>query len=67
MKGKLIWFISLTAGLVLLMSLVVVVLDPFFHYHAPLKKYYYRLDDERSQSIGVARFFDYDAVITGAG
>lgn len=36
------------------------------HYHAPdTEKYYYSLDNERSQNNGIIKHFDYDALITG--
>ena len=40
--------------------------DPFFHYHKPYTdRYYYTLDNPRSQNDGIVRHFDYDAMITG--
>lgn len=44
---------------------LVVCLDPFFHYHAPLDGWYYELGDQRSQNDGITRHFSYNAVITG--
>ena len=44
---------------------LVIWLDPFFHYHAPLEDWYYKLSDERSQNNGITRYFDYNAIITG--
>ena len=46
-------------------ALLMVVLDPFFHYHAPLPSFYYTLADQRYQNDGILRHFHYDAVITG--
>lgn len=41
-------------------------IDPFFHFHKPnTDKYFYPLDNERSQNNGICRHFDYDALITG--
>ncbi len=40
--------------------------DPFFHYRAPkTDKYFYNIDNERGQNVGILNHFDYDAVITG--
>lgn len=50
--------------LVLLAGMVILV-DPDFHYRAPLSKKGYSLDDERFQNDGIVRNFDYDAIITG--
>jgi len=59
---KCIFFIILVLVIV---SGVTIYLDPFFHYHAPLKGYYYRLYDQRMQNDGITRTFDYDTIITG--
>lgn len=40
--------------------------DPYFHYHKPnLEKYFYSLNNQRSQNDGITKHFDYDALITG--
>lgn len=44
---------------------IIVIVDPFFHYHAPLKGLYYEINQERYQNIGIAKHFEYDAIITG--
>ncbi len=44
---------------------ITIFIDPFLHYHAPLEFLEYPLTDERYQSDGIARYYDYDAVITG--
>lgn len=45
---------------------IVVYVDPLMHYHEPLtSKYYYSLDNQRSQNDGIIKHFDYNAVITG--
>ncbi|MCR4908791.1 MAG: hypothetical protein K5985_08165 [Lachnospiraceae bacterium] len=42
------------------------VIDPFFHYHAPESgKFFYTLDNQRSQNDGIVRHFDYNGIITG--
>lgn len=44
---------------------LVIYIDPFFHYHAPLKNWYYMINNERFQNDGIIRNFDYDTVVTG--
>lgn len=44
---------------------VTIYLDPFFHYHAPLKNYEYFLNNQRYQNDGIIRHFEYDSIITG--
>ena len=41
------------------------VIDPFFHYHAPLDALQYPINNQRYQNDGIVRHFDYDALITG--
>lgn len=43
----------------------IVIVDPCFHYHRPLKCLSYTLHNERMQNDGITRHFDYDALITG--
>ncbi len=54
-----------TVGILLLLMLVTMVVDPFLHYHKPLESLEYPLKDERYQNDGIARWYDYDAMITG--
>ena len=60
------WFwntIVIILVLCVFVAIVNVVVDPFFHYHAPVTKY--RLYNERYINDGIARNFDYDAIIMG--
>ncbi|MCR4568048.1 MAG: hypothetical protein K5769_08345 [Pseudobutyrivibrio sp.] len=62
------WLIALLVVFVILsgvMSSVIIVIDPYFHYHGPLEGYYYNLDNERSQNDGIIRHFDYTGMIIG--
>lgn len=45
---------------------VVIVIDPFFHYHKPLKGIHYIIDNQLTQNPGIAKNFDYDSVILGS-
>ena len=42
-----------------------VIVDPFFHYHAPAGWMSYYLHNQRYQNDGILKHFDYDAMITG--
>lgn len=46
-------------------SLLVVFVDPFFHYRKPLPFLFYRLGNQRSINDGIIKNFEYDAIITG--
>lgn len=63
-----IWSI-LCLGLVLVIlvafGLSTALIDPFFHFHAPLETLTYPLNNQRYQNDGIVRHFDYDALITG--
>ncbi len=59
-----IFFLLVGLGLVTV-ALIVIIVDPLFHYHAPLKGMSYALHDERYQNNGIVKHFDYDAMITG--
>lgn len=41
------------------------IIDPFFHYHAPLEGLEYPINNQRYQNDGIVRNFSYDAMITG--
>ena len=69
MKAK-IWLISWLGIVIAALAaccIMVYKIDPFFHYHKPdTEKYFYELNNQRSQNDGVIRHFDYDAMITGS-
>lgn len=45
---------------------LVVYVDPFFHYHAPLENFDYVVDNQLTQNPGMAEHLDYDSVILGS-
>lgn len=47
--------------------ITVVLIDPFFHYHKPLKKINYFMDNNQQRYIndGIVKNFEYDSIITG--
>ena len=45
---------------------IVIIIDPYFHYHKPLKFLSYRLENQRYINDGIGRQFEYDYVITGS-
>lgn len=57
--------ICLALVLLVCVGTVTAVIDPFFHYHAPLEDLEYPLNNQRYQNDGIVRHFDYDALITG--
>ena len=62
-----VWvLILLLVGLVGFGAIVVLV-DPFFHYHAPIKGITCVLerDNERYQNDGILAHFEYDTIMTG--
>lgn len=49
----------------LAIAIPIILIDPYFHYHAPLDDFSYTLSNERYQNNGIVRNFEYDAIITG--
>ena len=59
----LIWILCIAFLLCFVVALLNYIVDPYFHYHKPYTNY--RLADERYINDGIARNFDYDAIIIG--
>ena len=66
MKKKLKQLLIITISLFLLTGALVVVIDPFYHYHKPLFGLKKVLTEKEYQCIGSIKHFDYDAVIAGS-
>lgn len=65
-KWYLIEFFVITFVVLGIVGKYVVEVDPFFHYHKPdIEKYYYALNNQRSQNDGICKNFDYNMLITG--
>ena len=63
------WFLATlsgTAGILFLILVAMVVIDPYFHYHGVIAGVSYRLYSERYMNYGIAKNFEYDALITGS-
>lgn len=70
MKNKAKWylleFFVIMAAVLAVVGKYVAEVDPFFHYHKPdTEKYYYKLNNQRSQNDGISKRFDYNMLITG--
>ncbi|MCR5256297.1 MAG: hypothetical protein K6D96_10285 [Acetatifactor sp.] len=59
-------FIMILLAPIILVLIFTIVVDPFFHYHAPLKNMPYLLKDERYQNDGIVKHFEYEAIISGS-
>lgn len=59
------FWICLLVIIILGCSLLVVVVDPYFHYRRPCPLFRYFLNHQRCQNDGIIKNFDYDAIITG--
>lgn len=68
MKVK-VWLISWLILVVSALSVFgywVYKIDPYFHYHKPeLERYFYSLNNQRSQNDGISKHFEYDALVSG--
>ena len=63
-----ITFLSLILCAMAALGAVTIIVDPFFHYHAPLNSLEYPLSNERQRYLndGILKNFDYDAMIVGS-
>jgi hypothetical protein len=62
------WFIACIASLAVILlaaAAVMIIVDPYFHYHGPLSFLSYNLYEERYINDGISRNFTFDAMITG--
>lgn len=62
------WFtkcIMTLAAALLFTALIMIITDPYFHYHKPFSFLSYRLYEERYINDGISRHFDFDGLITG--
>ena len=63
------WFVSLIITLycsLLVLSIIVIITDPWLHYRKPNNGTLVRLvNNERYQNDGLSRWYEYDALITG--
>lgn len=68
MKEK-VWFggtLAATFGVLAVFAGYIITIDPFFHYHGPLKSLAYTIDNSRYQNDGIVKHFRYDTLITGS-
>lgn len=63
-KWNIITVAVLGLGIVL-MGLVVIAIDPYWHFHGPVEGVSYRLGNGRYMNDGILRNYEYDAVIIG--
>lgn len=57
--------IGCTAAALLILAGITMFIDPFMHYSKGRNFLEYPLKDERYQNDGIARYYDYDSIITG--
>ncbi|MDE7333556.1 MAG: hypothetical protein K2O16_15300 [Lachnospiraceae bacterium] len=65
-KRAVMGFLILTAAAAAGVAALVVYVDPFFHYHSPLKNFPYLVDNQLSQNPGMAAHMEYDSAILGS-
>lgn len=68
-KNNRLWLLVWVSTVVVLsgsLCAVTAYFDPYFHYHKPhIDKFFYTLDNQRSQNDGIIKNFDYEMIITG--
>ena len=69
MKSKkwVLCVLSIYAGVLIAIAALTIIVDPFYHYHAPLDGLDYSLEnsDDIYFNDGMIRNFDYDTMVTG--
>lgn len=65
-KKQFIILIALVFAAFVLCGAIVVYVDPFFHYHAPLEGFPYVVDNQLSQNPGMAKNMNYEGCIIGS-
>jgi len=65
-KKWILSIVSFTLILLILAAALVIWVDPFFQYHAPLEGFPYLVDNQLSQNPGMAAHMEYDSVILGS-
>ena len=58
--------ITMVVAVLVMVAALVVYVDPFFHYHTPLKGFPYLVDNQLSQNPGMAQNMDYNGCIIGS-
>lgn len=57
--------LCLLISVLIFISAITVIIDPFFHYHKPLSFLQYPFFNERYINDGITKHFEYDSIITG--
>ena len=60
-----ILFIVIYTSLLIAVGVTVYLVDPYFHFHKPLKGMSYSIEKEEYVNDGISKNFDYNAMITG--
>ena len=65
-QKKWFWGTLLGTGVILMLIMIVMVIaDPYFHYHGKISGLKYRIYNERYINVGILENFEYDTIITG--
>ena len=62
----LVTFFASVMVMLVVVCILVVTVDPFFHYHSPIKWFPYVVDNQLSQNPGMAKNMTYDSCIIGS-
>ncbi len=58
-------FCLVTISMLVLFGAITVIIDPYMHFHKPLRGISYQLDNERYMNDGISRQYEYDMIIAG--
>ena len=63
------WVLSVVGAYFLLLCMItciVIIVDPYFHFHTPMEGMAYVMEEEQYIVDGITKNFDYDTLITGS-
>ena len=56
----------ITLMLIVFFIAIIVIIDPFYHYHAPIEPLKLIAEKQAYQNVGIAKHIEYDSFITGS-
>ena len=59
-------FFIISVAMILMCVLTTIIIDPFYHYHAPIEPMRLVQEKQAYQNLGISKHLSYDAIITGS-
>ncbi len=59
-------FFAIAITILVAFMIIMIIIDPFYHYHAPIKPLKLVQEKQAYQNLGIARNLTYDSILTGS-